>query len=162
GIGLGAPYRGGYEMIGFVRGPDWKCPPDFPKNLPAVVRHRWPYTLREDHGAKKPAALIADLLRPFGLPPGAAVLDPFCGSDLGDRARRPLPGRLRDDRLRARAGLEVPARLPEEPPGRRPPPLALHAPRGPRREEARRPHCRLAPALRAPARRRRPRPLLRL
>jgi site-specific DNA-methyltransferase (adenine-specific) len=77
-IGLGAPFRAGFEMIGFVRGPSWVQDPRLiPKNLPAVIRHRWPYGSHPNHGAEKPVDLLRQLVRWTG---GTMVLDPFAGS----------------------------------------------------------------------------------
>ena len=76
-IGLGAPFRNAYEMIAFVRGPDWKS--NLPRDIPTVIRHRWTYTAREYHGAEKPVALCRQLVR-WALPNGGTVLDPFAGS----------------------------------------------------------------------------------
>jgi site-specific DNA-methyltransferase (adenine-specific) len=77
-IGLGSPFRAGFEMIGFIRGPDWKHDPEIiPRTLPAVIRHRWPYGSHAHHGAEKPADLCAQLVKWTG---ATRVLDPFCGS----------------------------------------------------------------------------------
>ena len=76
-IGMGAPFRSGYEMIGFARGPKWKQDPTIiPRNLPAVIKHRWPYGRHEHHGAQKPVELLEQLI---GWTRGP-VLDPFVGS----------------------------------------------------------------------------------
>ncbi len=74
-IGLGSPFRNSFEMIAFVRGPLYRS--ELPKNLPTVIRHRYPYGSHEHHGAQKPVGLVRTLLG--WLPPGA-VLDPFVGS----------------------------------------------------------------------------------
>lgn len=76
-IGLGSPFRNSFEMIAFARGPDYRS--ELPKNIPTVIRHRWPYGAHEHHGAEKPVELVRQLLR-WGLPRGGAVLDPFAGS----------------------------------------------------------------------------------
>ena len=76
-IGMGAPFRSGYEMIGFARGPKWKHDPVvIPRNIPAVIRHRWTYGRHVHHGAEKPV----DLLRRLIAWTSGPVLDPFVGS----------------------------------------------------------------------------------
>ena len=66
-------------MIGFVRGPLWKHDPEMiPKNIPAVIRHRFPYGRHENHGAEKPVDLCRQLIR--WSDPRGMVLDPFAGS----------------------------------------------------------------------------------
>lgn len=77
-IGLGKPFRAGFEMIAFVRGPDWQHETAvIPNNLPAVVRHRFPYGAHEHHGAEKPVALLSQFVAWTG---AASVFDPFAGS----------------------------------------------------------------------------------
>lgn len=79
-LGLGAPFRGGYEMLGFVRGPEWTQDTDLiPRNVSAVLDCPFPYTQRENHGAEKPVNLLSRLLG-FVSRPGDGVLDPFAGS----------------------------------------------------------------------------------
>lgn len=75
-IGMGSPFRNSFEMIAFAKGPDWE--PSFQRNIPTVIRHRWPYTSRE-HGAEKPVALLVKLIM-WAAPTNRAVLDPFAGS----------------------------------------------------------------------------------
>jgi len=78
-IGLGSPFRNSFEMIAFFRGPDFKS--ELPKNIPTVVRHRWPYGRHEHHGAEKPVGLLAQLIiwATWGFEP-ARIIDPFMGS----------------------------------------------------------------------------------
>lgn len=76
-IGLGFPYRNSYEMVAFVRGPKWRMPDGFPRNLPTVIQHYYAYGSHENHGAEKPVALYHTLLGPFAY---TTVLDPFMGS----------------------------------------------------------------------------------
>lgn len=76
-IGLGAPFRNSFEMIAFAKGPDWSSA--LPKNIPTVIRHRWPYGQHRHHGAEKPVDLCRQLVR-WALPSGGTVLDPFAGS----------------------------------------------------------------------------------
>lgn len=76
-IGMGAPFRNAFEMIAFGKTPSWEAP--FPRNIPTVIRHRWPYVGREHHGAEKPVDLLRELVC-WGAPRGAAILDPFTGS----------------------------------------------------------------------------------
>lgn len=76
-IGLGSPFRNSFEMIAFVRGPNWQS--DMRKNIPTVIRHRYPYGRHEHHGAEKPVALLSQLINLVSKP-GALVLDPFMGS----------------------------------------------------------------------------------
>lgn len=76
-IGLGSPFRNSFEMIAFARGPLWQS--DLPKNLPTVVRHRWPYSAHPFHGAEKPVGLCRQLVE-WSVPAGDVVLDPFIGS----------------------------------------------------------------------------------
>lgn len=76
-IGLGAPFRNAYEMIAFARGPEWRS--TLPKDIPTVIRHRYPYGRHEHHGAEKPVGLCERLLQ-WCLPEGGRVLDPFAGS----------------------------------------------------------------------------------
>jgi hypothetical protein len=76
-IGLGTPYRNSFELIAFVRGPAWRMPEDFPRDIPTVVHHYYPYGTHKYHGAEKPVALYPWLLGPHGC---QTVLDPFMGS----------------------------------------------------------------------------------
>lgn len=76
-IGMGSPFRNSFEMIAFLKGPQWEQP--FPKNIGTVIRHRWPYMAREHHGAEKPVDLLRELIC-WGAPRGRMVLDPFAGS----------------------------------------------------------------------------------
>lgn len=77
-IGLGSPFRNGFEMIAFVRGPDYRsC---LPKDIGNVIRHRYPYGRHEFHGAEKPVELVAKLIGLAQVPAGGLVLDPFAGS----------------------------------------------------------------------------------
>jgi len=88
---MGAPFRSGYEMIGFVRGPLWKQDPKLiPRNLRAVIEHPWRYGSHPHHGAEKPVALCRQLLEWAG--PGV-VFDPFMGSGTSGVAAISLPGR---------------------------------------------------------------------
>jgi site-specific DNA-methyltransferase (adenine-specific) len=80
-IGLGTPFRNSFEMIAVVGGmdADWS---HMPKNIPTIVRHRWPYGAKEFHGAEKPVGLLRQLLTwadPCDVP-GRIVIDPFMGS----------------------------------------------------------------------------------
>jgi site-specific DNA-methyltransferase (adenine-specific) len=77
-LGLGAPYRGGFEMLGFCRGPRFSAA-DWPKNMRAVMDVPWPYGQhgKGAHPAAKPVNLFSPLL---SLPLGKIVCDPFCGS----------------------------------------------------------------------------------
>ena len=76
-FGLGSPFRNGFEMLAFARGPDWKS--SMPKNIPNVIRHRWPYGRHENHSAEKPVALCRQLVE-WATEPGQTVIDPFMGS----------------------------------------------------------------------------------
>lgn len=77
-IGLGAPFRNSWEMIAFVRGPAYQS--DLPKNLPNLIRCRWPYGRHPHHGAEKPVDLVSQLIR-WALPAGRGhLIDPFAGS----------------------------------------------------------------------------------
>lgn len=83
GLGLGAPFRGGYEMIGFVRGPLWSQDDTLiPRNVRAVVDVPWAYGQHENHGAEKPVA-VYDRLLGWCSRPGDRILDPFAGSGSG-------------------------------------------------------------------------------
>ena len=75
-IGLGSPYRNSFEMLAFARGPKWSRD-DFPRDMPTVFRHYWPYGSHPNHGAEKPVELVETLLRPHS---PSSVLDPFMGS----------------------------------------------------------------------------------
>ena len=82
-IGLGSPFRNSYEMIAFLRGPEFKS--QLPKDVPTVIRHRFPYGRHEHHGAEKPVGLLAKLLAWATMEQvsGGAwsrVIDPFMGS----------------------------------------------------------------------------------
>lgn len=82
GIGMGAPFRNSFEMIAVVAGPDGRFD-HLPKNIPTVIRHRWPYGASKFHGAEKPVDLVARLLgwaNPPNVLPHRIVLDPFIGS----------------------------------------------------------------------------------
>lgn len=76
-IGLGSPFRNSYEMIAFARGPEWRS--ELPKDIPTVLRHRWPYGSHEHHGAEKPVDLCRQLVR-WATPAGGLIFDPFMGS----------------------------------------------------------------------------------
>lgn len=76
-FGLGSPFRNSFEMIAFVRGPRWESA--LPKNIPNLIRCRWPYGRHEFHQAEKPVQLVRQLVD-WACPPGGLVLDPFCGS----------------------------------------------------------------------------------
>lgn len=79
-IGMGVPFRNSYEMIAFAKGPNWDAS-HLPKNLPTVVRYRWPYGNRGDYASEKPAGLIRQLLEWIGpVAREGPVLDPFAGS----------------------------------------------------------------------------------
>ena len=82
-IGLGSPFRNSFEMLVFVRGPDWKT--ELPKNLPTVIRHRYPYGQHVNHGAEKPVELCKQLIR-WSCPEAGIVFDPFAGSGTGGLA----------------------------------------------------------------------------
>lgn len=85
-IGLGAPFRNSYEMIGFVRGPKFRS--ELPKNIPTVIPYRYPYGAHEHHGAEKPVGLVRQLIEwAGGVGP---VLDPFAGSGTTAVAAREL------------------------------------------------------------------------
>jgi site-specific DNA-methyltransferase (adenine-specific) len=75
-IGLGAPYRNSFEMIGFLRAKKWKQKAFFPKDIPTVIKCYWPYGRHENHGAEKPVKLIEELIVPHA---PSAILDPFMG-----------------------------------------------------------------------------------
>jgi site-specific DNA-methyltransferase (adenine-specific) len=79
-FGMGSPFRNGYEMIAFARGPDWQGDL-IPKNARTVISHRWPYggNSTREHGAEKPADLCSQLVR-WACPVGGIVLDPFAGT----------------------------------------------------------------------------------
>lgn len=76
-FGLGSPFRNSFEMIGFARGPSWQS--DLPKNIPNLIRCRWPYGRHEFHQAEKPVQLVRQLVE-WACPVGGTVLDPFAGS----------------------------------------------------------------------------------
>lgn len=75
-MGLGSPMRAGYEMIAFVRGPDFKWAGR--KDITNVFRCRWNYGAHEHHPSEKPVDLLREIVRDFAF--GGPVLDPFCGS----------------------------------------------------------------------------------
>lgn len=77
-IGLGSPFRNSWEMIAFIRGPKYRS--TLPKDLPNIVRHRYPYGRHEHHGAEKPVTLVRQLIQWAEVPAGGRVLDPFAGS----------------------------------------------------------------------------------
>lgn len=78
GMGMGNPFRNGYEMIAFARGPDYRS--TLPKDITNVIRHRWPYGgSGRVHGAQKPLELCQQLVR-WACPQGGIILDPFAGS----------------------------------------------------------------------------------
>ena len=74
-IGMGSPFRNSFEMIAFAKGPDWDQ--SFERNVPTVVRHRWPYNAKPNHGAEKPVDLLVKLI---GWGGAGSVFDPFTGS----------------------------------------------------------------------------------
>lgn len=81
-IGLGMPFRNSFEMIAFLRGPEYKS--ELPKDIPTVIRWRFPYGRHEHHGAEKPVGLLSKLLawatwgqRNSGV---SRIIDPFMGS----------------------------------------------------------------------------------
>lgn len=76
-IGLGSPFRNSFEMIAFARGPKWSS--ELRKDIPTVIRHRFPYGAHPHHGAEKPIGLC-EMLLSWALPGGGALFDPFCGS----------------------------------------------------------------------------------
>lgn len=76
-MGMGSPFRNCYEMIAFCKGPEWSSTLD--KSTLTVIRHRWPYTGHEFHGAEKPVDLCRQLVR-WALPDHGTILDPFMGS----------------------------------------------------------------------------------
>lgn len=80
-IGLGSPFRGGFEMLGFVRGPDWTQEDHglIGRDLGAVLREKWPYGSHPFHGSEKPIELCRRLVR-LACQPQRRILDPFAGS----------------------------------------------------------------------------------
>jgi len=80
GIGMGAPFRNSFEMIAVVAAPEGRWD-HLPRNIPTVIRHRWPYGVSEYHGAQKPVELCEQLVRWADPASGhPIVLDPFMGS----------------------------------------------------------------------------------
>jgi hypothetical protein len=75
-IGLGSPMRAQYELIAFVRGPEFKW--DGRRDIPNVFRCEWSYSTHPNHPSEKPVRLLRDILDDFAR--GHRVLDPFCGS----------------------------------------------------------------------------------
>jgi hypothetical protein len=78
--------RARYEMIAFVRGPDFKWAGR--KDIANVFRCDWPYGSHQHHPSEKPVTLLRDILSDFAA--GARVLDPFCGSASSGVAARAL------------------------------------------------------------------------
>ncbi len=79
GMGLGSPYRAGFEMIAFARGPKFKWAGR--RDLRNVIRYRWPYGRHEFHEAEKPEGLLAKLMTEYSdAPDGSLWLDNFTGS----------------------------------------------------------------------------------
>lgn len=78
GMGLGSPFRNGFEMIAFVRGPEYRS--GLPKNIRNVIPWRWPYGAHAHHGAEKPVGLVDQLITYAEVPLGGRILDPFAGS----------------------------------------------------------------------------------
>lgn len=78
-IGMGSPFRAGYEMIAFARGPAFKWTGS--KSLGGVIRCRWPYGVHPNHEAEKPVDLLVRLMTDYSdAPPGSLWLDNFGGS----------------------------------------------------------------------------------
>jgi DNA modification methylase len=79
GMGLGAPFRNGFEMVAFARGPKWDN--KLEKNIRNVIRERWSYGAHEHHGAEKPVPLVKRLVDwATRHAPEGVLLDPFAGS----------------------------------------------------------------------------------
>lgn len=76
GLGMGKPFRGGFEMVGFTSGPNWDGS-HMPTDQPAVLDYYWPYGRRTDHPAEKPVNLCEDLISWIG--GDGPILDPFAG-----------------------------------------------------------------------------------
>jgi DNA methylase len=76
-IGMGTPFRASHELIAFCRGPDFRW--EGRRDMPNVLRCRWPYSEHEYHPAEKPVALYARLIETFTRP-GQVVFDPFAGA----------------------------------------------------------------------------------
>lgn len=76
GIGLGSPLRARYEMIAFLRGPDFKW--DGPRDVANLFQCAWPYGEKKYHPSEKPVPLLKTLASMFAR--GGEVLDPFTGS----------------------------------------------------------------------------------
>lgn len=85
-IGLGSPMRARYEMIAFVRGPEFKWAGR--KDIANVFQCDWPYGSHEHHPSEKPVPLLKEILADFAA--GGRVLDPFCGSGSSGVAARAL------------------------------------------------------------------------
>ena len=76
-IGLGTPFRAGFEMLAFLRGPDFQWAGR--KDMSNVLRCRWPYGALENHPAEKPVGLLEQIIREC-CPKAAVVFDPLAGS----------------------------------------------------------------------------------
>lgn len=78
-IGMGSPFRAGYEMVAFARGPDFKW--SGRRDLTSVVRCRWPYGKHANHESEKPVDLLVRLMTEYSdAPRGSLWLDNFMGS----------------------------------------------------------------------------------
>lgn len=78
-IGMGSPFRAGYEMVAFARGPDFKWTGS--RSLGGVIRCRWPYGVHPNHEAEKPVDLLVRLMTQYSdAPAGSLWLDNFAGS----------------------------------------------------------------------------------
>ena len=58
--GLGSPFRNAFEMIAFARGPKYQS--TLPKDIPTLIRCRWPYGHHAHHAAEKPVDLVRQLV----------------------------------------------------------------------------------------------------
>lgn len=77
-FGCGSPFRSGFELIAFARGPAYVS--RLPKNIRNVLRFPWFYGAHENHGSEKPVGLMHQLLEWADPDGGGAILDPFAGS----------------------------------------------------------------------------------
>lgn len=81
GTGLGSPLRASYEMIAFVRGPNFRWAG--PRNIRNVFRCQWHYSGMKLQGAEKPVDLLRELVKLACHDPATGphrILDPFVGS----------------------------------------------------------------------------------
>lgn len=77
--GMGSPFRAGFEMIAFARGPDFRWTGR--RDMRNILRCRWPYGRHPNHEAEKPVDLLVRLMTEYSdAPSGSLWLDNFAGS----------------------------------------------------------------------------------